>query len=140
MNTDACKYWWLNTNPKVWDVNKLGFFEEENTHNAEGKKRRVYSNYASVRQGDVVIGYETSPTRKVVAIYKVTKGIHKNTGNIEVITLEILEKLNRTVNWDDIKGNPGLKDSEPVKINNRGSLFSLTLEEFQIIKGLVSKT
>ena len=139
MKTETRNYWWLNTNKSIWDVSKfpVGHREPEETHNAEGNKRNVYTNFRSMRAGDLIIGYESSPTKKIVAIYKVTKGMHIASNGKEVIEFEIMEKLKRTIGWLDITSNAGLKESALVKIGNRGSIFRLTEEQYNIIKELV---
>ncbi len=51
----------------------------------------------------------------------------------EVIEFELVEKLNVPVHWNDLQNNPALRDCE-VFINNQGSLFKLTEEEYDIIR------
>jgi len=132
-------FWWLNANPKIWKINN--FREGENqkytTHNERGNKRRIYKHFESVRPGDLVIGYESSPTKQIKAIFEITKGIH-NTGKDEAIEFVITENLEVPVSWNEIKNNPSLKNSEVV-INNQGSLFSLTEDEYDVIKDLIDE-
>lgn len=141
MDSNTRNYWWLNTNIQIWDVSKfpVGHKEPQETHGLEGTRRRKYSYFGEMVPGDMIIGYETSPTRKFVAIYRVTKSLHTSKKGNEVVEFEIVEKLDRSVGWEQVLSNPGLKDSEPMKINNRGSIFKLQLEEYKAIVEMVQK-
>lgn len=79
-----------------------------------------------------MIGYESSPTKQVMAVYEITNGIH-HTDAGEEIEFILSEKLDIPVNWNELKNNPALEDCEVFK-NNQGSLFKLTEEEFDIIR------
>lgn len=141
MDQNIRNYWWLNTNIEIWDVSKyhVGHKESQETHSTEGTRRRKYSYFGEMVSGDLIIGYETSPTKKFVAIYRITKSLHKTSTGEEVVEFEIVEKLDRSVGWEQVITNPELKNSEPVKINNRGSIFKLQLEEYQAIIEMVQK-
>ena len=79
-----------------------------------------------------MIGYESTPTKQIKAIYEITQGIH-NTVKGEEIEFELIEKLEIPIHWNDLKNNPSLQECE-VFINNQGSLFKLTEEEYEIIR------
>jgi len=102
------------------------------SRNEKGNKRRIYKHFEAVQPGDMMIGYESSPTKQIKAIFEITRGLHQSNGR-EVIEFRMMEKLSVPVHWNELQGNPVLKDCE-VFINNQGSLFSLTEEEFDIIR------
>lgn len=56
----------------------------------------------------------------------------------EVIEFELIEKLEVPVHWHELQNNPALKNCEPF-INNQGSLFKLTEEEFDIIREIIDE-
>jgi hypothetical protein len=91
---EPLNFWWLNANPKIWSMSILieGDRETYTTHNEKGNKRRIYKYFEAVKPGDLIIGYESTPTKQIKAIYEVTKGIH-NTANGEEIEFELVEKL-----------------------------------------------
>ncbi len=130
----------MNTNPEDWRVldHPVGYHDTEPTHRPDGKRRAVFSNFNKVRPGDLMIGYETSPTRKVLALYTATKGLHNDPKEGECIRFRIERFVKKPLGWDDIKVHPVLRNSLMVRVNNRGSLFSLTSEEYHSIIGLVS--
>jgi len=135
--TEPLNFWWLNANPKIWSISNHteGQRQTYTTHNEKGNKRRIYKYFEAAKEGDLIIGYESTPTKQIKAIYEVTKGIH-NTANGEEIEFELVEKLEIPVHWNDLKNNAALQHCE-VFINNQGSLFKLTEEEYDIIHEII---
>lgn len=138
---DKIKYWWLNANPKVWKISdwREGQRQVYTTYNQRGNKRRVYKYFEEAKPGDLVIGYESTPTKQIKAILEITKGIHRvkeENEIIEQIELEINEVLEYPVGWSELKNNPALGNCEVFK-NNQGSLFALTEEEYTIIQEVI---
>ncbi len=136
-NSEPINFWWLNANPKIWSINNLkeGQLQTYTTHNEKGNKRRIYKYFEQAKPGDIIIGYESTPTKQIKAIYEVTKGIH-NTDKGEEIEFELVEKLEIPVSWNELKNNPTLQNCE-VFINNQGSLFKITEEEYDIIREVI---
>jgi len=134
---EPISFWWLNANPKIWSIsnNKEGELQTYTTHNEKGNKRRIYKYFEQAKPGDIIIGYESTPTKQIKAIYEVTKGIH-NTDKGEEIEFELVEKLEIPVSWNELKNNPALQNCE-VFINNQGSLFKITEEEYDIIREVI---
>lgn len=134
---DDINHWWLNANPKIWSISKHNIGEKQTytTHNEKGNKRRIYKHFEATKRGDLMIGYESTPTKQIKAIYEITQGIH-NTANGEEIEFELIEKLEIPIHWNDLKNNPSLQECE-VFINNQGSLFKLTEEEYEIIREVI---
>ena len=130
-------FWWLNANPKIWSISnhKEGQRQTYTTHNEKGNKRRIYKYFEAAKEGDLIIGYESTPTKQIKAIYEVTKEIH-NTANGEEIEFELVEKLEIPVHWNDMKNIAALQHCE-VFISNQGSLFKLTEEEYDIIREII---
>lgn len=133
-------FWWLNANPKIWSIDsyKLGDIQSYTSHNDKGNKRRVYKYFKEVKPGDLVIGYESSPVKQIKAIYEITEGLHANEDEDEIINFEIKEIVEDPIFWDDLRETKGLENCE-VFANNQGSLFSLTSEEFEIIRDLIDE-
>ena len=134
---DEINYWWLNANPKIWSISNhnKGQKQTYTTHNEKGNKRRIYKHFETAKIGDKIIGYESTPTKQIKAIYEVTKGIH-TTANGEEIEFELTEKLEIPIHWNDLKNNAALQQCE-VFINNQGSLFKLTEDEYDIIREII---
>lgn len=56
----------------------------------------------------------------------------------EIINFEIKEIVKDPITWDELKETKGLENFEVFK-NNQGSLFSLTSDEFDIIRDLIDE-
>ena len=138
-DNNPINFWWLNANPDIWKISNHneGQTQTYTTRNEKGNKRRIYKYFEAVRPGDLIIGYESSPTKQIKAIYEATKGIHI-IGDKEEIEFQLLEKLEIPIHWNELKNNPGLKNCE-VLINNQGSLFKLTEEEYDIIREIIDE-
>jgi 5-methylcytosine-specific restriction protein B len=132
-------YFWLNANPKIWNYSELNVGETQTytTHNERGNKRRIYENFLHANPGDKVIGYVSSPVRQVTTLLEVSRKLFTNEQEGEVIEFRILEFLENPVDFEVLKENESLKRAEPI-INNQGSLFSLTEEEYNSILEIVS--
>jgi 5-methylcytosine-specific restriction enzyme B len=135
--TGEVNYWWLNANPNMWKINELAVDERQiyTSRNEKGNKRRIYKYFETAKPGDIVIGYESSPTKQIKAIFEITKPLHQ-TDKGEVIEFLLTEKLEIPVFWNELQNNPALKDCEVV-ISNQGSLFKLTENEFDIIREII---
>jgi len=134
---DAQNYWWLNANPGIWSINDLETDQKQTytSRNEKGNKRRIYKHFETAQPGDLMIGYESSPTKQIKAILSITKALHHSNGR-EVIEFEMIEKLNVPVDWNDLLHNPALENCEVFR-NNQGSLFRLTEEEFDVIREVI---
>ncbi len=130
-------YWWLNANPKIWKINDNAEGEKQTytTYNDEGNKRRIYSNFQEVRKGDLIIGYESTPTKQIKAIYEITQPLHIK-DNEEIIEFELIEKLDIPINWSELKNNEELKECSVLR-NNQGSLFRILEEEYAIFREII---
>ncbi len=136
--TEELSFWWLNANPSIWKISTHNEGEKQKytTHNEKGNKRRIYKYFEAIKPNDLIVGYESSPTKQIKAIYEATKGIHKGGTGEEEIEFQLLSKLEIPVHWNDLKNNPGLGKCE-VFNNNQGSLFKLTEEEYDIIQEII---
>ncbi len=130
-------YWWLNANPKIWNFEEMsvGQTQTYTSHNEKGNKRQKYKYFQEVKPGDIVVGYVTSPQKEVIAVCRITKGLHQ-TDEGEAIEFEKIEQLDKTIPYDALQANPDLTNCEPI-VSNQGSLFKLTEQEYEIIRSLI---
>jgi hypothetical protein len=130
-------YWWLNANPKIWDFGALpiGGKESYTSHNEKGHKRRIYQRFLEVKPGDLVVGYIGQPQKELVAVCRITRGLHQ-TENGAQIEFEKTEDLTSPIPYEILQANADLAKSEPFVNNLQGSLFKLTAEEYEIIRSL----
>ncbi|MBF9222523.1 AAA family ATPase [Hymenobacter ruricola] len=128
-------YWWLNINPKFWKVTDFEVGQEQTytSHNDNGNKRNVYAHFQKVQSGDLVIGYETTPTKRVRAILEITKGLHTPEDGEELIILRVKEFVREELTLKQLQEMLELADAAPLK-GSQGSLFKLTQIEYKAIE------
>lgn len=132
-------YWWLNANPKIWSISesKVGDKQTYTALTDKGHKRNTYKNFENVREKDIVLGYESTPTKQIKAIYQITKPLHEIEGD-KIIEFKLIEKLETPISWNELKNNEGLKDCSVLQ-NNHGSLFEVSKKDYDIIKGIIEE-
>ena len=116
--------WWVVANPAEWSWDEL--FEHGSVDYRYGRLQR---NYPLLQEGDLVVGYQATPDKRVVALAKVSKTLHRAEGGAQVFTLEPVSKVSNGLTWDEMREDPGLSTSEPVRFRNQGTLFSLSEDE-----------
>ena len=138
--SESQNFWWLNANPKIWRVGSYerGDIQSYTSHNDKGNKRRIYKYFKETKPGDLVIGYESTPIKQIKAIFEITEGLHVDENEGEILSFEIMEIVKDPVSWDELKTTKGLEKCE-VFVNNQGSLFHLSPEEFDIIRDLIDE-
>ena len=123
------QYWWLVANPKMWSISgmKNGEVQDYTLYNDSGHPRRIFQNFTNAKKGDIVIGYEATPTKQVVAILEIEK---ENDG--KNIWFKKIETLGTPIDYSELKSIEELKDMEFFN-NFQGSLFKLTEDEYNVI-------
>ena len=126
-------YWWLTASPKIWSFADLKVGEEQSytLYNENGHKRKVFQNFLDAKVGDIIIGYEANPVKKIVAIGKITQA---NDG--KSIYFEKTEGLVSPIEYTYLKGCPELEKME-FFVQPNGSLFKLTKGEFDFIMDII---
>ena len=127
--TSAKQYWWLVASPKMWSMRdmRINEVQEYSLYNDNGNARRIFKNFLDAKTGDLVIGYEATPTKQIVALLEVHK---QNDGKL--IWFKKIETLGAPIDYSTLKSMPELKNME-FFVNSNGSLFKLTEDEFNII-------
>lgn len=127
------QYWWLVANPKIWSISEMKIGEEQiyRLFNDEGHQRRIFQNFLNAREGDIVIGYEATPTKQVVGLLTVSKA---NDG--KTIRFKKTEVFPAPVDFSTLKSTSALGNMEYMK-NQQGSFFKVTADEYNIIMEMV---
>jgi 5-methylcytosine-specific restriction protein B len=138
INEDRKNYWWLNSNPKIWDLarTEVGTRQRYTAKNENGNKRRIYKNFEDARVGDLMIGYISTPIKQISSICKITKTLEELDG--KEIEFEVIEQIENPVSWKEVTSLKELQNAEPF-INPTGSLFKLTEEEFELIRNIIEE-
>lgn len=126
-------YWWLVANPKIWSLAGMQIGEEQayTMYRENGRPRRIFQNFTNAKEGDVVIGYEASPTKQIVGLLTITK-----VSEGDCIYFKKTETLAEPISFSTLKTTSGLENMEFIK-NPQGSFFKVTPEEYDIIMELV---
>lgn len=122
----AARHWWLNASPKIWSFSDIAIGDEQSytLFNEKGNPRRIQKNFLAAAPGDIIVGYEATPVKKVVSICEVSKP-HDG----ERMYFKKVRDLNEPVKLEDIKADELLSKTEFMR-NPNGSFFALTDEEF----------
>lgn len=127
------RYWWLVANPKIWSFSELdvGDTESFSLYNEKGNPRQVFQNFLDARVGDHVIGYESSPTKQVVALAEIAESsdgesiyIEKKEQLLESLAYSLFEQKDELADMEFLKGLPG-------------TLFKLTEGEYALIMAMI---
>ena len=134
------QYWWLNVNPSIWDITEqpLGDIQTYTSLNEDGNKRRIYRHFQEVKPGDIVLGYVSSPRREIVAQAVITKSLHQDDEEGEVIEFKKTEDFLHPVSYEELKQIPEIQNAEPLG-NHQGSIFELTKEQYEVIRKLLDQ-
>ena len=126
-------YWWLVANPKIWSISemKVGDEQDYTLYNENGHQRRIFQHFLNAREGDLVIGYESTPTKQVVGLLTISKA---NDG--KSVFFKKTETFPEPINYSTLRTTPGLENMEYMK-NQQGSFFKVTADEYDIIMELV---
>ena len=120
----SSRVWWMVANPKEWSWDQL--FRDGRVEYRYGRLKR---NNPLVQRGDLVIGYQSTPDKRVVALARVSRELQSVGDNPPTIELEPVEQLDQGLSYDELKLDPVLAQSEPMRFNNQGTLFALTETE-----------
>lgn len=127
------QYWWLVAKPSIWRMTDMmvGDEQEYTIYNDAGHRRRIFQNFLNAREGDIVIGYEATPTKQIVALLQVVRA---NDG--QVIVFRKTESLPVPIDYATIKSIPELKGLEFFQ-NVTGSFFKITEDEYNSLMDII---
>lgn len=136
-------YFWITANPSKWSPTDRVYGEQGTFYtaiNKKGNKRNVYKDFYKAKPEDKIIFYESSPTQEIVAMGKVTQGIHKELENgydeeVPGISIKCENEVGG-ITWEMINDEPILQEAQPVINKAQGSLFEITKQEYETILDL----
>ena len=134
------QYFWLNANPKYWAFHETptGLPEDYTIYNESGNKRFMFSCFTDANIGDIVVGYQGTPTGKIVAIYKITKAVRNPDDKEETVDFTKVIDIQNGVTKDELK-QYDLSEIMPMR-GVKGSLFPLKEDEYlRILKAIEDK-
>ena len=120
----SSRTWWMVANPKEWSWDQL--FAGGKIEYRYGRLKR---NYPLLQRGDLVIGYQSTPDKRVMALARVSRELQSVGHGAPTIELEPVQRLRQGLSYDELKQDAVLAQSEPMRFNNQGTLFALTRTE-----------
>lgn len=130
----SSRVWWAVANPREWSWDRL--FQAGRETYRYGRLKR---NYPLVQRGDLVIGYQSTPDKQVMALARVTRELRSDGDAPPTIEIEPVERLDRGPTYDELKQDAILAQSEPMRFNNQGTLFRLTQTEAEHLLGQLAE-
>ncbi|PKO01263.1 MAG: hypothetical protein CVU42_00190 [Chloroflexi bacterium HGW-Chloroflexi-4] len=130
----APRVWWLVANPKEWTWDTL--FKNKKESFRYGRLQR---NYPLVQPGDLVIGYQARPDKKIAALARITKGLNELMGDTPHLEIEPVLEIPDGPTYEEMLNDEVLKNSEPIHNHCQGTLFALTSEEAPYLFDLISE-
>ena len=118
------RVWWMVANPENW-----GWHQLKKERKVEFDYARLQRNFPRVQAGDLVVGYQSTPDKRIVALARITRGLEKSGDSSATIELGYLCDLTNGLTYDELLADEVLKNTEPMRFRNRGTLFSLTPPE-----------
>ncbi len=133
ISDEVRQYWWLNASPKVWSFSSISVGKqiEYTLHNEAGNKRRIFQNFLDLREGDLVVGYESNPVKQIVALAAVAA---EQDGH--QVVFQKVEDLAVPIDYQDLLDIEELEKMEYFA-KPRGTLFKLTADEYNVIFELI---
>jgi len=133
-NQVSRRVWWVVANPREWNWDRL--FKERRVSYRYGRIRR---NYPLVQIGDLVIGYQSTPDKRVVALARVSQPLGEHGGEEPTIEIEAVAPIKNGLTYDELAADRVLKESEPMRFRNQGTLFRLTADEADYALSLLAE-
>ncbi|WP_373069634.1 AAA family ATPase [Gemmatimonas sp.] len=118
------RVWFMVANPAHWAWANL--FKDGSVGYSLGRLKR---NYEQVRAGDLVVAYESTPTKRIVGLARVTSEYDPDSESDEALTLEPVAQIPDGLTYEDLQSDGVLVNSEPARFRCQGTLFALTTVE-----------
>jgi 5-methylcytosine-specific restriction protein B len=134
-NLGIKNYYLLCANPKIWKMADMAIGEEQfyTSINENGNKRQRYDNFQNLKKGDLLIGYESAPEKRIQAIFEVTQELQFDESlQQEVFYFKLNERISDGMTFEQLSNHSGLQQADYLP-NLQGSLFRLTKEEYDVI-------
>lgn len=133
VSSGKSNYWFLTANPRIWSMSSqaVGEVQAFTLLNDNGHKRRIYQNFLDAKAGDRVIGYESSPSKKIVALLEVSQA-----QDGKMIYFKKLEGLSAPIDFAAFRDTKELQSMEYFNMT-QGTLFKLSENEYDCLMDMI---
>lgn len=128
------RVWWVTASPKEWAWGQLKKEKKVKFHYG-----RLKRNYPLIQPGDLVIGYQSTPDKQIMALARVSRGLAKVGSEEPNIELSYLHDVENGLTYDELLADPVLAKSEPMRFRNQGTLFALERDEANHVLALLTE-
>lgn len=129
LSTDK-HYWMMSAKPALWKVSTfpVGGVMDVSMFAPSGNKSRIYQHFLDVKIGDVVILYESNPTKKIVAIGEIAGEQDEHR-----ILIRKTEGLENPISFESLKESDELSQMEFFRVL-RATLYQLTTDNYFTVR------
>jgi len=128
------RVWWVVANPKQWSWDQLS--KEGRVTYRYG---RLKKNYPLVQRGDLVVGYQATPDKKIVALARISGELQPGADGNPSIELEWVGPVQNGLTYEELLADTILASSEPLRSRCQGTLFALSTLEADHLFALLSE-
>lgn len=125
-------YWCVVANPKEWHWDEL-FGQRDIQGFYEGNLKR---NYVEIKPGDLVFGYLARPDKQLFCLAEVVSPPVPNSSG-HAFFMKGVKKLAQPIPWSILRDDPTLQNSEPIRMQMRGTLFRFEPHEAGYLRDLI---
>lgn len=129
----SSKVWFMVANAKQWSWDDM--FDRGKVEFSYGRLQR---NYPNIRVGDLVVGYQSTPTKRAVALARVVDEFDPDQPDGSLV-LEPLSKISDGPTYEDLQSDDVLKESEPMRFRCQGTLFALSATEGDRLLAMIAE-
>jgi 5-methylcytosine-specific restriction enzyme B len=128
------RVWWVVANPKEWGWDQL--FQDGRVQYRYGRLQR---NYPLLQPGDLVVGYQSTPDKRIIALARVEKGLEQSESGEPYMVLSPLRRVSDGPTYAELQADPILSKSEPMRFRCQGTLFALTDTEWESLLPMLTE-
>jgi len=134
-NLNSKNFWWINntTGDLYTEEKRVGKTIEYSTLNPSSNPRQVNEYFYQLKIGDIAIGYEVSPTSRIISLLEIIEPAVNKAG--DTILFKIIYFFDVQLGWNQLYFQDFFKNSEVGK-SKEGSIFKLSLDQFLSILNL----
>lgn len=130
-------YWFFLSDPEDYHLAELFRHKQTMWDGVYGAAAQKF--LATIRKGDLIIGYHTAPEKSAYAVLQATRNAYTNPERNEknwVVNVRAVEALKRPVPLAELKASPKLKRMRLFRMFRPIAVSPLTAAEFRQIRRL----
>ncbi|MCD8284337.1 MAG: hypothetical protein LUD52_06415 [Opitutae bacterium] len=98
------RFWFMVFSPEIFKIPATGEEFVYNSHNDKNRKRSLFQSFKDAKKGDIVIGYESTPTKKIIAKCEVIEKPENDD-----LSCKVTDRFPSPISYEKIKTTNGLE-------------------------------